>query len=185
MEEKILIKGTFSKINVFSIILIALGIFGALGGFISLSDGDETGILFAFLYMLIGFGGAAFFYFLLNRCELTVTDKRVFGKAAFGRSVNLPFDMISSVGTSALKGIGVATSSGRIVFYLCLNSQEVFSVISNLLLERQKNTGKQAIVNDTVIGSNADELKKYKDLLDSGVITQEEFDAKKKQLLGL
>ena len=31
----------------------------------------------------------------------------------------------------------------------------------------------------------ADELKKYKDLLDSGVITQEEFDAKKKQLLGL
>ncbi len=31
----------------------------------------------------------------------------------------------------------------------------------------------------------ADEMKKYKDLLDSGVITQEEFDAKKKQLLGL
>ena len=33
--------------------------------------------------------------------------------------------------------------------------------------------------------SSADELKKYKDLLDSGVINQEEFDAKKKQLLGL
>jgi predicted Zn-dependent peptidase len=33
--------------------------------------------------------------------------------------------------------------------------------------------------------SSADELKKYKELLDSGVITQEEFDAKKKQLLGL
>ena len=31
----------------------------------------------------------------------------------------------------------------------------------------------------------ADELKKYKELLDSGIITQEEFDAKKKQLLGL
>ena len=28
-------------------------------------------------------------------------------------------------------------------------------------------------------------LKKYKELLDGGVITQEEFDAKKKQLLGL
>lgn len=35
------------------------------------------------------------------------------------------------------------------------------------------------------VGSNADELKKYKELLDSGVISQEEFDAKKKQLLGL
>ena len=33
--------------------------------------------------------------------------------------------------------------------------------------------------------SHADELKKFKDLLDSGVITQEEFDQKKKQLLGL
>lgn len=33
--------------------------------------------------------------------------------------------------------------------------------------------------------STADELKKYKELLDMGVITQEEFDAKKKQLLGL
>jgi hypothetical protein len=33
--------------------------------------------------------------------------------------------------------------------------------------------------------SNADEMKKYKELLDSGVISQEEFDAKKKQLLGL
>lgn len=31
----------------------------------------------------------------------------------------------------------------------------------------------------------ADELKKFKDLLDSGVITQEEFDAKKKELSGL
>ncbi len=33
--------------------------------------------------------------------------------------------------------------------------------------------------------SNADELVKFKQLLDSGIITQEEFDAKKKQLLEL
>lgn len=33
--------------------------------------------------------------------------------------------------------------------------------------------------------SAADELKKFKELLDMGVINQEEFDAKKKQLLGL
>lgn len=33
--------------------------------------------------------------------------------------------------------------------------------------------------------STADELKKFKELLDNGAITQEEFDAKKKQLLGL
>ena len=33
--------------------------------------------------------------------------------------------------------------------------------------------------------SVADELKKFKELLDMGAITQEEFDAKKKDLLGL
>lgn len=33
--------------------------------------------------------------------------------------------------------------------------------------------------------SDLDELKKFKELLDMGVITQEEFDAKKKQYLGL
>ncbi len=33
--------------------------------------------------------------------------------------------------------------------------------------------------------SAADEIKKFKELLDMGIITQEEFDAKKKELLGI
>lgn len=35
------------------------------------------------------------------------------------------------------------------------------------------------------IDDKADEIAKYKELLDNGALTQEEFDAKKKQLLGL
>jgi len=35
------------------------------------------------------------------------------------------------------------------------------------------------------IHSSADELRQYKELLDMGVLSQEEFDTKKKQLLGL
>ena len=35
-------------------------------------------------------------------------------------------------------------------------------------------------VNDPI-----EEIRKYKSLLDDGIITQEEFDAKKKQLLGI
>ena len=34
-------------------------------------------------------------------------------------------------------------------------------------------------------GSVADEIKKFSDLKDQGILTQEEFDAKKKELLGL
>lgn len=47
---------------------------------------------------------------------------------------------------------------------------------------------KEPVVAQVTINSNstsADELKKYKDLLDSGAITQEEFEQKKKELLGL
>ena len=48
--------------------------------------------------------------------------------------------------------------------------------------EMQPSYAPQAI---PAAASSADELLKFKSLLDSGVITQEEFDAKKKQLLGL
>ena len=40
----------------------------------------------------------------------------------------------------------------------------------------------QTIIQQT---SSADELKKFKELLDMGIISQEEFDTKKKELLGL
>ena len=37
---------------------------------------------------------------------------------------------------------------------------------------------------ETSAGAGADKIRMYKELLDSGVITQDEFDAKKKQILG-
>ncbi|MBE6762713.1 MAG: SHOCT domain-containing protein [Ruminococcaceae bacterium] len=182
MEEKVIIRGVFSRINVFSIVFILLSLFGLIG---SVADGTEEGTFAGIVYVIIGIAGAAFFYYLFNKCEITVTDKRVYGKAAFGRSVDLPFDMISSVGTGAFKGIKVATSSGNITFYFCQNSHAVYSAISNRLIERQNKQNNQTATAPTTTGSGADELKKYKDLLDNGVISQEEFDAKKKQLLGL
>jgi len=44
--------------------------------------------------------------------------------------------------------------------------------------KKQKNAPAAAV-------SPAEELKKFKELLDAGILTQAEFDAKKKQLLGL
>ena len=36
-----------------------------------------------------------------------------------------------------------------------------------------------------IMFSGADEIKKYKELMDMGIISQDEFEAKKKQILGL
>lgn len=58
---------------------------------------------------------------------------------------------------------------------------EVFNRVSSAIdnVKNAKNAPASAGV------STADELKKFKELLDVGAITQTEFDAKKKQLLGL
>ena len=58
---------------------------------------------------------------------------------------------------------------------LCREIQEAFNQFKQ---RRDEPTSSAAL-------SPADEIKKYKDLLDSGAITQEEFDIKKKELLGL
>ena len=49
------------------------------------------------------------------------------------------------------------------------------------------NQSSHAVNTNTIVqaSSAADEIMKFKSLLDQGIITQEEFDAKKKELLGL
>ena len=59
------------------------------------------------------------------------------------------------------------------------------NLLAKTTLPNNNQATTQPIVNNIQESTSADELKKYKELLDSGVITQEEFDAKKKQLLGL
>lgn len=62
-------------------------------------------------------------------------------------------------------------------------AEKVVEFINQKIREYKTNkNGSTTVIQQT---SAADELKKYKELLDLGIITQEEFDAKKKQLLGL
>ena len=49
---------------------------------------------------------------------------------------------------------------------------------------REANEQKNTVVVQQVV-SGADEILKYKGLMDAGIITEEEFNAKKKQILGL
>ena len=64
-----------------------------------------------------------------------------------------------------------------IVFFAIILGLIAYLIVRNLKIKKGS---------DNVDGiSNADELGKYKKLFDDGVITQEEFNAKKKQILGL
>ena len=109
--------------------------------------------------------------------EIIISDKRVRGKYKMGVRFDIPLDSVSSISTGIWKTISIASSSGRITLSHVENFEEIYNVVNNLLQERQNESNASQ--------SNADELIKYKKLFDEGVITQEEFDAKKKQLLGL
>lgn len=61
--------------------------------------------------------------------------------------------------------------------------EEIANYICKKIEELKRTSRVPTIMTSAV--SEADELKKFKELLDMGIITQEEFDAKKKQLLGL
>ena len=58
------------------------------------------------------------------------------------------------------------------------NSTNITEMKKGEVAQPQTNTAAPAV-------SPVEEIKKYKELLDMGIITQEEFDVKKKQLLGL
>lgn len=210
MDEKTLVVGKMSKKTatiplIVGLVLIVLGFllysvnfggakissysgntkpFGDLLFFSSSTNSIITVILYlGILLIIIGI----VFYIAVSKVSITVTDKRVYGTATWGKRVDLPFDSISAVSTAMFNSIAVATSSGSIKFSCIENYEDVHKEISKVLINRQT-TGKNTIIveKETVADKDtATELKKFNELLKEGIITQEEFDAKKKQLLGL
>lgn len=204
MEEKVIIKSERCNLKKFLMVILCIGI--ALFLLFVLLDMDElkhvfsdeytskygsddgtSALTFGFvLFCLPVWLLGLFLYFGMSKIELVVSESRVYGKAMFGKQVDLPMDSISATSTIQLfKGIAVATSSGKINFYFVKNATEIQNVIREQLMIRQRNKNVPQVVMAETKNDEADMLKKYKDLLDSGVITQEEFDQKKKQLLGL
>lgn len=94
------------------------------------------------------------------------------------------------VGLMAFRFIGVGAGytgtpnpTFKIIAILMLILIAILGVLKAKFFKQNTTT---TIINETQVEvSDADELKKYKDLLDSGVITQEEFNEKKKQLLDI
>ena len=194
MEEKVLFKSEPYDVKKYFMVILAIGGIGSLFLLLYMLNvienyGTDMYLIF-FGIMILPTVVAALIgwilYLWLRGNELTVTDKRIYGKVSWGKRVDLPVDSISATSTiSIFKGVSVSTSAGRISFLGIENVYEVYNAINNLLIERQHQKVVPNVITTVPQSDEADQLKKYKDLLDNGVITQEEFDAKKKQLLGL
>ena len=189
MDEKIIVKGKLKDIKQFCFGVVAVGAVGPVLYFIAdvIQGTVQTDGALPFVWLLVPIVALIAFqiYKGWSKIELTVSDKRVYGCAAFGKRVDLPLDAISAVGTGAFHSIAITTASGAVKFFMMDNCEEIHSTVSKLLVDRQNKPIASLNIKQEVPQSNADELRKYKELLDMGIITQEEFDAKKKQLLGL
>lgn len=140
-----------------------------------------------------------------NRCSLVLTDKGLSGqrKKIFSTAqLQLPMDKIDNIMVTENiinkidggKTVAVRSASGLIKFPWVQNADEfVNATLAEIEKYNQslKNVDQNlvsAIVGNSVQKaqpekSAAHKIKDLKELLDSGLITQDEFDAKKKDLL--
>lgn len=112
------------------------------------------------------------------------TNKRVifYGKKMFGYDLEVfPYSNISSIEMSKeFLGYKITFySSGNKVKMKWINVGDVNEFVNYV----KENIGKKSNASQSL--SAADEIRKFKELLDERIITQEEFEQKKKQLLGL
>ena len=152
------------------------------GGFGEVFDVIGQGY-FVFIIVFVVFAiAAAAAYFM--EYQLYATETSVIGKTLLGKRVDLPISHISAIGMGWGNRITITSSSGHVTFFGVLNQQEFNEKLTSLIRAKEsKKTESATMITQST--SNAEELAKFKKLFDDGIITQEEFDAKKKELLGL
>lgn len=112
--------------------------------------------------------------------EIAISEGVITYKASKGKSKKFLVKDIGSVETTGLKGLKITGVGVNAKIILIENAENIKTQLMNMR-SSMPNESTPVITTE----NNADSIKKYKELLDSGIITQEEFDAKKKQLLDL
>lgn len=93
--------------------------------------------------------------------------------------IRIPLSSVVSLQACFLSGLVIKSNEKQFSMLLVDNRDEVFDAIKSKIAK----TPTVVYVNEHE--NAAQSLKQYKELLDEGVITQEEYDRKKSQLLGL
>ena len=139
-----------------------------------------------------------------KKCSLELYDDKIDGnrKKVFSKkALKLPIDKIDNIMVSegifdklfSGKTVSVRSASGIVKFAWVQNADEFVQATLDKIEDYKQTTIKEdnknlisAVANSAQAnagGSSAEKLKELKELLDSGIISQEDFDAKKKELL--
>ena len=133
---------------------------------------------------------------IAKRCKLELTEGQIEGqlKTTFGKKkLQIPIDHLDNVMTSSgfwdkVRGgetLLISSNSGLIKFHYVRNADEFAQAAMKRIDEVKKSaTVPQAAPVQRVSGGNAIvKMNSLKQMLDSGLITQEEFDQKKQDIL--
>lgn len=120
-----------------------------------------------------------------NRRVIFLNKNMFFG----GDSTDIPLNMINSVQLKThLVLADIAITNGSMTTKLSSLSKLSAPILAKTI-KNESLAFQQKLLHPTSTENNsldaADQIRKFKQLADDGIITQEEFEAKKKQLLGL
>ena len=156
----------------------------------SISEAEEVKLAFTAIRCIAGKNqyGMVAVVFTNQRLLIAGKPKIIFGSMMQAGVKSIKLDKVNSVGVFAHR-VQVNTIGDEDISFSTYSSDigtKLAQKIQSFIDDYQTAAApKVQTVNNIVTKSLAEELKAFKELLDMGVITQEEFDAKKKQLLGL
>ena len=125
-------------------------------------------------------------YMLNQKKSMTIAEDRIICRNGAKTTKEFFIRDITCVDQASFKGILIRGNNIKYKINLLENADELKAAFLNKLAEYQAQvTADKNEVNAVNQRSTVNEIKKYKELLDAGIISHEEFDAKKKQLLDL
>ena len=121
---------------------------------------------------------------LYTKNNVIVTNQMVYGKSFWGRTVSLPIQQITAVVSARFYSrLVIATTIGTVHFIMIGNHAEIARALTNLINQVQEETLVKKPLQVLQEESSLSEEEKLLGLLNQDIITQEEFDAKKAQIL--
>lgn len=99
----------------------------------------------------------------------------------FEKTGDSDYSIRQYIGDTAFETLFVQLKNGQIEYYL-LDDPNFLNLTND---KGTKDIAETSDVSSISPVSPTDEIRKYKELLDDGIITQDDFDKKKKQLLGI
>ena len=115
------------------------------------------------------------FYALSRQVKIIVSDDSVVYEKFTGKSKQFLIKDITSAETTGLSGLKILGNNIKVKTLLLKNNEELKDYIIDLISKKSNDNFKKTSI--------ADELEKYKKLLDSGAITREEYEIEKNRFL--